>query len=284
MSADPAARRKPYDLTTDKYDYPVWEGPPRRTILVCSHPRSGSSLLGEALYFAGGFGCPLEYFHGGFRPGLAADWGTRTLAEHSREAHRRRTDPGGSFGVKLFWRDMAQMMTELEPSRFGADFDKAMPEDLRPEDYRYIAARLEPMFPRASYVHLWRRDRVRLAVSSLTAVQTGVFREIPQMGTQAASGSAEYDFRRIDAILAMADFSHAHWRNYFSAIGAAPYAMTYEDLAGNYPGAVRGLLDHFGSDAPVPPMRMRRQSGAGNEAFVLRYLREQAERRASGGA
>ena len=53
-----------YDLAGPEGDYPEWDGPPRRSIVLCTHPRSGSSLLGEALTFAGGFGCPLEYFHG----------------------------------------------------------------------------------------------------------------------------------------------------------------------------------------------------------------------------
>lgn len=278
MSADPAVRRKPYDLTTEEHDYPEWVGPPKRTLLLCSHPRSGSTLLGEAIYFAGGLGCPLEYFHGGFRPGLAEQWGTQTLAEHAREVHRRRTDPSGTLSVKLFWRDIAHMAMELEPARFGAEFDKVLPEDLAPEDYRHIAGLLEPFLPSASYVHLWRRDRVRLAVSSLTAAQTGLWREIPAMGKQPASGVAEYDFRRIDALVAVADFAHAHWRNYFAAIGAPAYPITYEQIAADYAGSVRGLLDHLGSAAEVPPIRMQRQSSAGNEAFVLRYLREKSLR------
>jgi LPS sulfotransferase NodH len=278
MSSEPAVRRKPYDLTTEVHDYPDWRGAPRRTVLLCSHPRSGSTLLGEALFFAGGQGCPLEYFHGGFRPGLAEQWGTHTLAEHAGEVHRRRTDPSGTLGVKLFWRDIAHMAMELESARFGSDFDKVMPEDLTPEDYRYIAGLLDPFFPHASYIHLWRRDRVRLAVSSITAAQTGLWREIPDMGQQPASGVAEYDFRRIDALVAMADGCHAHWRNYFAAIGAAPYELTYEQLSGDYSGSVRALLDHLGSAAEVPPIRMRRQSDSGNEAFVLRYLRERVAR------
>ncbi len=50
-----------YDLVRAEADYPEWQGPPRRTLLICTQPRSGSTLLGEALWFAGGLGCPLEY-------------------------------------------------------------------------------------------------------------------------------------------------------------------------------------------------------------------------------
>ena len=59
----PPPSASPYDLTLAGADCPRWDGPPRRSILICSHPRSGSTLLGEAIRFAGGLGCPLEYLH-----------------------------------------------------------------------------------------------------------------------------------------------------------------------------------------------------------------------------
>src|SRR5262249_3954211 len=75
----PDARRPSYDLATERGDYPDRDGPPNRTLLVCCHPRSGSTLLGEAIFTAGGLGCPLEYLHRGFRPAFAARWKTPDL-------------------------------------------------------------------------------------------------------------------------------------------------------------------------------------------------------------
>ena len=271
-------RRTRYDLTTEAYDYPDWAGPPRQTLLVCAHPRSGSTLLGEALYFAGAVGCPLEYFHGGFRPDLAARWGTASLPEHVREVHRRRTDPSGVLSVKLFWRDVAQMAAELDPRNFGPDFERAPPEDVDPETYRRIAALLEPLFPHARHIHLWRRDRIRQAISSLTAAQTGLWREIPESGIMPPVAAPEYDFERIDALVCFGDFCHAHWRNYFAAIDSAPHEMTYEAVNRDYEATVAATLAWLGREGPVPTARMRRQSGVNTEAFVLRYLRDRAAR------
>jgi LPS sulfotransferase NodH len=265
--------RKSYDLTGADHDMPPREGPPARTVLIATHPRSGSTLLGEALYFAG-LGCPIEYFHQGFRPGLAERWGTQTLSQHVAAVHRLRTDASGTLGVKIFWRDVAEMAAELDPARFGG----LGGEPLSADEYRAIAALLDPIFPNASFVHLERMDRVRQAVSGLRATQTGLFRVIPDMGATPAKGEAAYDFDRIDALVAHSDACHAHWRNFFAATGAAPFALTYEALTRDYEGSVRAVLDRFGSDAPVPPVRLKRQSDAGNEAFVLRYLREHRAR------
>lgn len=277
-----AEARAPYDLTTAAHDYADWPGLPRQTVLICTHPRSGSTLLGEALYFAGGLGCPLEYFHPGFRPGLAARWGTTTLREHIRAAHRWRTDPGGTFGTKLFWRDVEQMAGELDPERFAA-FGTLRPEDVPAETYRAIAVLLGPIFPNPRFVHLERRDRVRLAVSGMTATQTGIWRLIPDAATPSARADVDYDMARLDHHIATVDACHAHWRNFFAAIGAQPYTLSYEALTADYTATIAGLLRWLGSDAAVPPMRLQRQSGAANEALVLRYLRDRAARSAPGG-
>src|SRR5947207_3029397 len=115
-SSDTAS--EPYDLATAGHDHPLWDGLPRRTILICTHPRSGSTLLGEALYFADGLGCPLEYFHAGFRPTFTARWGCADIVDYGRAVHRWRTDMSGIHSVKLFWRDVAELAGQLRPGRF----------------------------------------------------------------------------------------------------------------------------------------------------------------------
>lgn len=278
-SSDPAS--KPYDLTTAKYDYPVWDGLPLRTILICTHPRSGSTLLGEALYFAGGLGCPLEYFHAGFRRALASRWHCSGLSDYGRTVHRWRTDASGTLSVKLFWRDVVELAGELQPDRFE-DLHERPPEATSSQIYRDIAGLLAPLFPATGYIHLFRRDRVRQAVSAAAAMQTGVWRQIPQMGERAEASAPSYDYATIERLIAYADFCHRHWRGFFAATGAVPYSLAYEDLTRDHDATVRALLDHLGTAAAVPPVRMKRQSDARNEAMVLRFLREHAARAADG--
>lgn len=272
--------RKPYDLTLADHDYASWSGPPRRSILVCTHPRSGSTLLGEALYFAGGLGCPLEYFHRGFKPGLAHRWHAGTLPEYVRAVHRFRTDPSGTLSAKLFWGDIEVLAAELDAAKFGSLIDRPCGAyDIR--TCREIAALLEPIFPNPTFIHLERRDRVRQAVSDLTATQTGMFRIVPSMGSSSAKSTPHYDFARIDSLVAYSDYCHQQWRTFFEAAGAKPIALTYEALLSDYTGQVRHLLDDLGSNAAVAPIRLQRQSDGTSEAFVLRYLRD---RRAAGRA
>jgi LPS sulfotransferase NodH len=240
-------------------------------------------LLGEALYFAGGLGCPLEYFHAGFRPALAARWGCAGLSDYSRAVHRLRTDASGTLSVKLFWRDVVELAAELRPGRFD-DLHGRPAEATSPDTYREIAGLLAPLFPAADYIHLVRRDRVRQAVSAAAAVQTGVWRQIPQMGERAEAAAPSFDFTKIERMIAYADFCHRHWRGFFAVIGAVPRDLAYEDLTRDHDAAVKGVLDRLGSPAAVPPVRMKRQSDARSEAMVLRFLRENAARAAGSSA
>lgn len=271
----PHGQRKIYDLATAEHDFPRWSGPPRRTIIVCTHPRSGSTLLGEALYFAGGLGCPLEYFHAGFRPALAERWGTPDADGFADAVTTFRTDPTGTLSTKLFWRDIVEMAIERDPARF-TDLADRLPADTAPDDYRALAATVAPLFPAPTYIHLSRQDRLRQAISAVTAKDTGLWRSIPNVGEQDPQADPQFDLDRIERMIAYSDYCHDHWRNYFKALDIAPHVLTYEQLAADYQGSVAAVLRFLGSDAAPPPVRMRRQSDDRNEAVVLRYLQERA--------
>ena len=261
-----AARAPTYDLVTAAADYPPWDGPPRRTVLLCTHQRSGSTLLGEALR-AAGLGTPLEYFHRGFRPTLQALWETADLGAYVQALYRRRTHPSGVLAVKLFWADLEDLMRERAPGDPVGGADAAM-LDL-----------VADLFPRPSFIHLRRLDRVRHAVSHLAAWQTGRWRAYDG-APQAAQGEAAYDYDRILALLGDADRSHRAWRAFFDAAHVQPYPLTYEQLDHDYPGAVLPLLRAL--DAPAvaaPPPRLRAQWDAATEAMALRFVKEDASRR-----
>ncbi len=269
--------KRTYDLSLSENDFAPRDGPPARSLVICSHPRSGSTLLGEAIHFAGGLGCPLEYLHGGFRPTIAARWETPDLPSYIAAMHRWRTDPSGTFSIKLFWRDIEHTAHEQAPGRFpppGAVSPDAADDEL----YRAYHALLAPILPDPTWVRLRRRDIVRQAVSGLIATQTGLWRSIPGVGRTEAIAEPEYDYDRIVDVVSLARDCDDHWTGFFRVIGHEPYGLTYEDLARDYEGTVRGLFDALGQPAPPPARRMRRQSSSTGEAMVLRFLREHAAR------
>jgi LPS sulfotransferase NodH len=273
-SVDNAGGVAPYDLASGAHDYPEWQGPPRRTVLLCTHPRSGSTLLGEALYFAGGLGCPLEYFHAGFRPSFERRWHASGFDRLGAAVYRHRTAPDGTLGVKLFWRDIEEMTRDADPEL--ERFANVTPSQVPADYYTILAAHVRRLFPNPHVVHLWREDRLRQAVSAVVAVETGRWRSIPGAGPENLPESAPFDADRIERIMAYSDFCHGHFRNLFAAMGAKPHSLTYEALIADYAMSARAVLRHLGSDANPGPPRMRRQADRASEVMVLRYLRERA--------
>lgn len=265
---------KPYDLTTAEHDYPARGGAPARTILLCTHPRSGSTLLGEALYFARGLGCPLEYFHAGFRPAFASRWGAPDFEQLSTAVRRHRTEPNGTMSVKLFWRDIEEIAREADPGL--AEFADVPPGDAPADYYRTLAGHMQRLFPKPSLVHLRRDDRLRQAISSVVAVDTGRWRSIRGVEGRSPLGTPVFDAERIERFISYSDYCHGHFRNLFEAMGVTPLSMSYESLTADYSASVGQVLAYLGSDAEAPAPRMQRQADADSEALVLRYLRDRA--------
>lgn len=267
-----------YDLAGVAGDFPEWPGPPKRTLLICGHPRSGTTLLGEQIYGMGGLGLPLEYFHRGFRPHLQRRWSAEGLDDYAREVHRWRTDPGGVFSLKLFWQDVEELAHERAPA-IHPPFGQTPPGSLGDDDYRALWARLADLFPDPVFVHLRRDDRVRQAISAMAASQTGVWRSIPGVGRQEGVAPLVYDYDRIARLVSFSDYCHGHWQRLFGALGVQPHPMTYEALDTALVAETEALGRYLGlTDVTVPLPRTRRQSDAATEAMVLRFLRDNAAR------
>lgn len=275
-----ATGRYPYDLSTAKADYPVWTGPPRRSILVCTHPRSGSTFLGEALYFTGALGCPLEYFHRGFRPFLAERWQAAEIHSYIEAVHRFRTDATGLLSVKLFWSDIEEIISELQPSL--ADELRNIPDHpdaMVASTYRRIRALLAGIFPNPTFIFLSRQDIIRQAISALVAMQTKCWRSFLGAGEQVPHEDVVYDFDRILSLMALSNHCNSAWSSFLLATGDSFHRIVYEDLVKDYETTWNGLCRYLGYTGPPPPHpRMRRQSNALSERMVLRFLKECCER------
>lgn len=270
-NTDRAARV--YDLALPAADYPAWNGPPQRTLIVCTQQRCGSTLLGEAIYFAGGLGCPLEYFHSGFRPVFARRWAATDIRTYAGAAHRFRTDETGVFGVKLFWQDVMDLVRELAPGEQSA-FPSLGAARSVDATYRRVLETIAELFPKPTFVFLWREDKIRQAISYSIASEMRQWRQFSG-GGQAQPSAPTYDFDRIVQYLAGAQSDDAHWRNFFRANAVQPHEVRYEDLESGYQRTVATLFAALGCpSAKIMPPRLQKQADSHSEALRQRFIRE----------
>ena len=166
---------------------------PRSSYLICATPRSGSTLLCEALTNTGIAGHPKEYFETLYATGLPrrpfeyfedaqlsdvvehlggnAHTGTAIALQTSAPPYadylaavlEEGTTPNGIFGAKVMWGYLSDFVSNLH----------TIPE------YRHLdtPALLATIFPRLHYIRVIRRDKVRQAISLWKALQTQTWRE-----------------------------------------------------------------------------------------------------------
>lgn len=242
--------------------------------LICTSPRSGSTLLCKLLAATGIAGNPNSYFH---RPSIA-DWLAHfdlasdasmperdRLAAIFRAAIARGSLDTGVFGLRL--------------QRHSFEFFIQKLAVLHPEPATDLK-RLEAAFGRTLFIHLTRLDKVRQAVSYVRAEQTGLWHKAPD-GTElerlAPPGAPAYDAEKIRACYETLLAYDRGWMNWFAAQGIEAFRMEYEALSSDPRGSLRKLLAELGLNGDVASGAapgVARMADEISEEWVARFHRE----------
>ncbi len=213
------------------------------TYVICTSPRSGSTLLCKLLAATGVAGNPDSYFH---RPSISdwlADLGlARDPSASDREqleaifrtAIAKGTLDAGIFGLRL--------------QRHSFDFFIEKLFVLYPS-YSNQLGRFRAAFGRVLFVHLTRRDKVAQAVSYVKARQTGLWHAAPD-GTELERLSPPqepaYDASEIRTCLEEMTAHDANWEYWFAASEIDPFQITYEQLSARPTKTLLAMLDRLG--------------------------------------
>ena len=276
----------------------------RSAYLVCATPRSGSTLICQALKATGVAGRPEEYFealrHSG-RPRRPEEYfegvddrsilghlGERGVGDEpaqrsplwSRTAYDRYlewafeigTTPNGVFGAKLMWGYFGDFVSLLRNIPEYSDLP--------------LADVLDAVFPDLTLVRVVRANKVRQAVSLWKAVQTATWR---QEGEATGDGDEDppyksylhehrpqlrFHYRAIQHLLNQILIEEAQWDAFFEHARIRPVLVLYENFEAEYEIATRNVLERLGIDVPtdlrIEP-RMRKQSDGINDDWTRRY-------------
>jgi LPS sulfotransferase NodH len=223
--------------------------------LICSVPRSGSTLLARSLGGLG-VGAPDEFLntvkpvdgHGLVeREGLSACHTDDDLRAYV-DGLRARYTVGGAFGLKAHYVQLAA--------------------------YPFVLNHLESLLPGLRYIALTRRDTLRQAVSFVRACQT-----IQWTSTLPAQHAPCYDRAAIDRFLRDVAAMTRDWEEFFRARSIRPLRIVYEDFVKHYPRTLTAVLRYLDvAERPIPPAPLERQADALTEEWVRRYRAETPSR------
>lgn len=213
--------------------------------VICTSPRSGSTLLCKLLVATGVAGNPESYFH---RPSVS-DWlddlglspdpsasEREVLQTIFRTAIAEGSLETGIFGLRLQRHSFDVFTQKLAVLHPHASSD---------------AARFRAAFGRTLFIHLIRRDKIEQAVSYVKAQQSGLWHAAPD-GTELERLSPPqtpvYDAAAIRAAVETMTADDRDWNDWFVREGLDPLHLTYEALSASPLETLRQVLDRLGLD------------------------------------
>ena len=214
--------------------------------IICTSPRSGSTLLCNLLAGTHVAGNPASYFH---RPSVSAWLQQFNLPENDRAPERERlqtiltrTIAAGSLDTGLFGLRLQQ------PS---LDFFRQKLAVLCPESATDVQ-RLYTVFGRTAFLHLTRVDKVSQAVSHVKADQTGLWHRAAdgsELERQSPPQTPHYDPESIQRRLEEARVCDQAWVTWFAEENINPFRILYEDLCADPKAILKQILAFLGLDA-----------------------------------
>jgi LPS sulfotransferase NodH len=206
--------------------------------LICSTPRSGSTLLCGLLLSTGIAGRPESYFRLPDEPTWVDRWriardpdGSFDYRDYVQAAIKDGNTENGVFGARVMWGTMDEIVANLS----------SVYRDLAGGDLELLSR----AFGRIRFVHLRRGDTVAQAVSWARAEQTGYWHH-----GDSSANEPHFELDQIQGFVAMIDEHNAAWRDWFTSFDIRPHVVRYEELTADMVGITLGVLDFLGLELP----------------------------------
>jgi trehalose 2-sulfotransferase len=239
---------------------------PRRCYVVCTIPRSGSNLLTDGLRDTRRAGMPKQFFLPKAESRYAAELGIDPSADYAgyvRAILNTKITRNEVFGFKLMSWYLEDFLARLrEAHGFGNSATSDV--DL-----------LRSAFPRLRFVRIVRCHKLRQALSTARALQTGLWKV--QEGKNILR-EPEFDPDLIEQSLHEAERQDKLWDDFFRRIGIEPFSVEYEKLCQDYESTLRGVLNFLRVKLPAgarigPPVTTR-QADEISRIWEERFLTE----------
>jgi LPS sulfotransferase NodH len=239
---------------------------PRRCYVVCTIPRSGSNLLTDGLRATRRAGMPKQFFLAKFESRYAEELGVDPNGDYAayvRGIVNSKTTHNEVFGFKLMSWYLNDFLTRL---RDAHSFGNSATSDLE---------LLCNAFPRLRFVRIMRRHKLRQALSTARALQTGLWKV--QEG-KASLRPPEFDPDLIEQSLHEAERQETIWDDFFRRAGVKAFQVEYEELCEDYEAIIGAVLNflriRLPRDARVGPPVTTRQADEISRVWEERFLAE----------
>lgn len=228
--------------------------------MICATPRSGSTLLCEALRNTGLAGNPDEYFGPMHVKRWTKKWQTYSEKEYLARVITHGKGNNGVWGTKvmrLYWGNIITLLQKTIGS-FG------MTE----------AEILNRCFPNLHFIWITRRDKVRQAISWLKFIQGSAW----YWEDKKPQELEELEFRPkvIRDFIIQTAIHETAWQEFFRELKVQPYIVVYEDFIKAYEETAKDILKYLGiphqEDIVFGQRQLKQQANNLTDEWVQKYL------------
>jgi trehalose 2-sulfotransferase len=231
-SSGPAKAAAPKKAATEAQPITSWfdprldfaDAPPlRKSYIVASSYRCGSTFFCTSLWKTGLLGAPTEYLNidagnaaipAPNEPGrLMVRFGAKTPEQYFAKLLAHRTGRNGIFGMKAH----------------GHHFEAAL---------AWCPSMLEILAP-VTFIYINRRDKLAQAISMAKAMQTNAWISFDQV----TGKNTRYDPDFIEQCKNEIEQQRLNWWRWFEANGVTPFVVTYEDMVSDKDAVVRSVVE-----------------------------------------
>ena len=241
---------------------------PLRTYVVASTPRSGSTLLCNLIWDAGGMGAPKEYLN----PMQMRDWELRLGSPWGQARNLLLWGPAVNLLSGRFFWDEPRLRAHLDRVRARRSGGGLFGLKLHLHHYQRFFGNRPPehlLGSGLSWIHIRREDRLGQAISWVRALQTQQWASF-----QRPLLPAHYDRTAIARALERIGSHEKAWEQLLA--DRSPLRLRYEDLTIDPGGVLCAVAQHLGVTPPkhLPQAGLKRQSDGLTAEWRARFIRE----------
>jgi trehalose 2-sulfotransferase len=246
-----AEQRPIVSMTDERLDFNKVT-PLRKSYLIASSYRCGSSYLCWLLWKTGLLGAPSEVLNATSElPQFINRFKTSAPSDYISKILERRVSKNGVFGVKAHFHHFEAYQKQ----------------------YPALLKRIAPV----TYIHINRPDKVAQAVSMVKALQSNRWHSRMEGGPKP---TLHYDREMIANCIVDIEEQDLAWRRWFKAHKVSPFELTYNELTKDAAGVVRRIVELLGVDndeaEEVFVPSVEKQGDETNNEWIERYEREAA--------
>jgi LPS sulfotransferase NodH len=222
--------------------------------MICATPRSGSTLLCDALSNTEIAGKPDEYLLKNI-----LEWKEgQKFEKYINSIIDRGATLNGVRGIKVMVREFSELIKRVRqnPKYKGITVNNVI---------EYL--------PNMKYIFMTRRDKIRQAISFEKAFQTN--RWVLSKKTHSEYKKPIFNLFGIDKFILIIKNDETVWTNYFRKNGIKPLIIVYEDFFNDYDNTILKVLKFLGIPFPrdllIKEPNLKKQANRESDLWLERY-------------